>query len=91
MATHLSSAKNMFLVKMFIPRIPFLPSRAATARVSFGKKRMKSFSCYEQLTSMISVEILLKGSTLQSSKAIRRESTGENAHTIFDIQLIDND
>ena len=30
-STYRSSARNMFLVKMFMPWMPFLPSRAATA------------------------------------------------------------
>ena len=71
--SHLSSAKNMFFVKIFIPYIPLRPSRAATATVS---------SALLALTCVVPVKILFQRSTLYRSKAIRGECPGQDAHTM---------
>jgi len=59
----------MFLVKMFIPWIPFLPNRAATG-VSADKETIVA-----ELTGMITVEVLFQRFALDSSEPVGGEST----------------
>ena len=58
----------MFLVKMFIPYIPFLPNRAATA-VSADPWHVVA-----ELTGMIAVEVLFQWLPLNCSESVGRES-----------------
>jgi hypothetical protein len=60
----------MFLVKMFIPWIPFLPNRAATMMSD------KQAALIAGLTSMITMKVLFQRFTLDSSESVGGESTG---------------